>query len=220
MDTIFKFNTFLKISKRVGGKDRVVLDNLYTYFWEKKLPIREIIDKYFKHIDNLLTSDMHIAYTNLRCRSVAQRVRVLLGKKSKYEIGEELIRRLNHNLDKDGMKFNRNIHYKIMNIKFSMLTIQNIKDGAKIYTLHEDVIDKHFIYGYCATCHSCQGISIKSTIRIHEWEKKNLVTREWLWTSITRATDFRNVCFFKNGSENSKMHGLLLRNYLKKIRWI
>ena len=214
MDTIFKYNIFLKISKRVGGKDRAVLDNLYVDFWEKKLPIRDIIDKYFKYTDNVMTSDMHIAYTNLRCRSVAQRVRVLLGKKSKYETGEELICRLY--LDKDGMKFNVNIRYKVINVKPSMITIQNIKDRTKTYTLHEDVIDKHFIYGYCATCHSCQGASIKSTITIHEWEKTNLVTREWLWTCITRATDFRNVYFFKNESEDDKMHGLLLRNYLKK----
>ena len=171
-----------------------MLDNSYVDFWEKKLPMTYIIDKYFTYTDNVMTSDMHIAYTNLRCRSVAQRVRALLGKKSKYEIGEELICRVY--LYKDGVIFNVNIRYKVIDINSSMITIQNIKDTTKKHTLHEDVIDKHFIYRYCATCHSCQGASIKSKITIHEREKKNLVTREWLWTCITRATDFRSVYFF------------------------
>ena len=82
-----------------------------------------------------------------------------------------------------------------------MITIQIIKEKQKTY---------------CATCHSCQGASIKSTITIHEWEKKNLVTRECLWTCITRATDFRNVYYFKNDSDDDRIHGLPLSNYLKK----
>ena len=85
MDSIFKCSIFLKICKRVGGKgaeegekNRAVLDDLYVDYWLKKLPIRDIIEKYFIDTDNVMTSDRHIAYTNLRCRSVANRVRALL----------------------------------------------------------------------------------------------------------------------------------------------
>ena len=57
------------------------------------------------------------------------------------------------------------------------------------------IIDNHFRYAYCSTCHSRQGTSISGNITIHEWQKSYLVSREWLWCAITRARDFNNVYF-------------------------
>ena len=38
MDQIFKYNLYLKICKRVGEKDRLVLEEMWNDFWIHKLP--------------------------------------------------------------------------------------------------------------------------------------------------------------------------------------
>ena len=58
------------------------------------------------------TSPNNTAYTNARCDAVATDVRQKLGKTSKYEVGEIMICR--EYLQKEGMKFNVNIRYKIL----------------------------------------------------------------------------------------------------------
>ena len=66
---------------------------MYNSFWEDKLPIQDIIPKYFEITDDIMVSDYNIAYTNIRCRNVANELRNRLNKKDKYEVGEILIAR-------------------------------------------------------------------------------------------------------------------------------
>ena len=213
VDKIFKYSMYLKVCKRVGEKDRITLDNLYIDFWENKLPIADIIEKYFRYTNKINPEHMNIAYTNIRCKSVSDEVRKKLGKINTYEINEEMICRLYLKTD-EGAKFNANIRYKILCINSKGITIENIKDKKK-YTLPEELLNKHFRYGYCATAHSCQGASINNNITIHEWDKSYLVSREWLWCSLTRARDFNKIAFFKNDKANERMEKQLLINYLK-----
>ena len=213
VDKIFKYSMYLKVCKRVGEKDRITLDNLYIDFWENKLPIADIIEKYFRYTNKINPEHMNIAYTNIRCKSVSDEVRKKLGKTNTYEINEEMICRL-YLKTEEGAKFNANIRYKILCINSKGITIENIKDKKK-YTLPEELLNKHFRYGYCATAHSCQGASINNNITIHEWDKSYLVSREWLWCSLTRARDFNKISFFKNDKANERMEKQLLINYLK-----
>ena len=213
IDKIFKYSMYLKICKRVGEEDRIKLDEMYNDFWERNMPLRDFIEKYFRYTSKINPEHMNIAYTNIRCKSVSDEVRRKLGKKGLYEVGEEMICRLYLKTD-EGAKFNANIRYKILCINSSGIVIENIKDKKK-YTLTEELLNKHFRYGYCATCHSCQGASINNNITIHEWDRSYLVSREWVWTSLTRARDFNKVAFFKNEKAEEKMEQQLLINYLK-----
>ena len=72
------------------------------------------------------------------------------------------------------------------------MILENIKTKQQ-YPTTVEILDANFIYGYCATCHSSQGASVDKSIAIHEWNKKHLVSREWLWTSLTRARDLNRV---------------------------
>ena len=213
IDKIFKYSMYLKICKRVGEEDRIKLDEMYNDFWERNMPLKDFIEKYFRYTSKINPEHMNIAYTNIRCKSVSDEVRRKLGKKGLYEVGEEMICRLYLKTD-EGAKFNANIRYKILCINSKGITIENIKDKKK-YTLTEELLNKHFRYGYCATCHSCQGASINNNITIHEWDRSYLVSREWVWTSLTRARDFNKVAFFKNEKAEEKMEQQLLINYFK-----
>ena len=213
IDKIFKYSMYLKICKRVGEEDRIKLDEMYNDFWERNMPLKDFIEKYFRYTSKINPEHMNIAYTNIRCKSVSDEVRKKLGKINTFEINEEMICRLYLKTD-EGAKFNANIRYKILCINSSGIIIENIKDKKK-YTLTEELLNKHFRYGYCATCHSCQGASINNNITIHEWDRSYLVSREWVWTSLTRARDFNKVAFFKNEKAEEKMEQQLLINYLK-----
>ena len=175
INIIFNNDIFLEICKRVGEKDRETMNSLYNDFWLNKLPIETIAHKYFQFTNSTLTSPNNIAYTNARCDAVAKDVRQKLGKTSKYEVGEILICR--KYLQKEGMKFNVNIRYKILHHIDDKYVIQDIKEKTK-YLVEEKILNNHFRYGYCATCHSCQRASIGDRITIHEWNNSKLVTRQ------------------------------------------
>ena len=214
IDKIFKYSIYLKISKRVSDDEqRKKLDNAYTDMWIKEMPVDKWVEKHARYTSEINPHHMNIAYTNIRCKSVSDEVRKKLGKKGLYEVGEEIICRLYLKTD-EGAKFNANIRYKILCINSWGITIENIKDKKK-YTLTEELLNKHFRYGYCATAHSCQGASINNSIIIHEWDRSYLVSREWIWTAYTRARDFNKVAFFKNEKAEEKMEKQLLINYLK-----
>ena len=213
IDKIFKYSMYLKISKRVSDDEqRKKLDDAYTDMWINEMPVDKWVEKHARYISEINPQHMNIAYTNIRCKSVSDEVRKKLGKTGLYEVGEEIICRLYLKLG--DAKFNANIRYKILCINSRHIVIENIKD-KKQYTLTEELLNKHFRYGYCATCHSCQGASINNNITIHEWNKSYLVSREWIWTAYTRARDFNKVAFFKNEKADEKMEKQLLINYLK-----
>ena len=213
IDKIFKYSMYLKISKRASDDEqRKKLDDAYTDMWINEMPVDKWVEKHARYTSEINPQHMNIAYTNIRCKSVSDEVRKKLGKTGLYEVGEEIICRLYLKLG--DAKFNANIRYKILCINSRHIVIENIKD-KKQHTLTEELLNKHFRYGYCATCHSCQGASINNNITIHEWNKSYLVSREWIWTAYTRARDFNKVAFFKNEKADEKMEKELLINYLK-----
>ena len=80
-------------------------------------------------------------------------------------------------------------------------------------TLPIYLIKSKFTYAYCRTGDSIQGITINTAITIYDW---NLyyASREWVWTALTRATDFNKVYFY-NGKSPEFDHERL-RSYFKK----
>ena len=221
IDIVFKYNIFLTICKRVGAKDseegdrnREIINNMYNGFWENKLPIQDIIPKYFEITDDIMASEHNIAYTNVRCRNVANEFRNRLNKKSKYEVGEILIARKWIKQP----RVNVNLRYRITSIEHdelgAQITLQNIANDEDQFMLFEAIVDNNFIYSYCATCHSSQGASVKGSITIHEY---NLPTasRGWVWTSITRCVDFRKVRFYSTPSFDKQMDKNMIIRYFK-----
>ena len=91
--------------------------------------------------------------------------------------------------------------------------LQNIKTNES-YNTSISTLDEHFRYAYCATCHPSQGNSIDKSITIHEWQKQHLIKREWLYTSITRATDINKVMFYKSVENDNELNETTLMRYL------
>ena len=177
------------------------------------MPIKEWARKHFKFTKDI-TMGENLAYTNIRCQAVSNEIRKTLGKVGEYNVGETLICRL-YKKDEEG-KLNVNIRWKVIKVEGMNITIQDIKDKDNVRTFDTNTIEKHFRYAYCATVHSRQGASIDGNIIIHESNRTELMSREWIYTSITRARDFNKVFFYENKEGEDEMFRNLLLNYFKK----
>ena len=142
---------------------------MYEDFWEKKLPINEIIPKYFEITDDIMASEHNIDYTNIRCRAVSNEIRDRLNTHAKYIVGDILIAR--KWIQKP--RVNVNLRYRITHIQDDELgkqiTLQNIAREEDKFMLFEPIVDANLIYSYCATTHSSQGASVKESMTIHEF---------------------------------------------------
>ena len=221
LDTIFKYNIILTICKRVGAKDsiegdrnRKIINNMYEDFWENKLPLNDIIPKYFETTDDIMASEHNIAYTNIRCRNVASEIRERLNISAKYVVGDILIARKWIKQP----RVNINLRYRITHIEDDELgqqiTLQNIAREEDNFMLFEPIVDANFIYSYCATTHSSQGASVRESMTIHE-HNLPFVSREWLWCAITRCVDFKKAKFYCNPDFDKQMDKNVIMRYFK-----
>ena len=71
-----------------------------------------------------------------------------------------------------------------------MITLSN----ATMLPIH--LINKNFAHNYCKTCHSVQGSNIDDAITNFD-HKFAYVTRKWLYTAITKATDLKQVYYLR-----------------------
>ena len=213
LNQIFKYKIYLKISKRLKTEeDKIKLNDIYNDIWKNKLPIKEIVNKHFETTSDIMEGEHNIAYTNARCKWVSKTVRNNLGKTDKYEIGEHVICRVYKK--EMGQVFNVNITYEIISIDDWKVEIQDIKSKT-IFMTNTTTLDKHFIHAYCATCHSSQGASLDKSITIHEWDKSHLVSREWIWTALTRCRDINKVKFFKADVDDTDLNEAQVTRYLE-----
>ena len=59
----------------------------------------------------------------------------------------------------------------------------------------------HFILSYANTCHSVQGMSIDEPITIFDVNTP-YVDRYFVWTALTRSTNFENVTIFEHSKDD------------------
>ena len=212
LDIMFKYNIYLEICKRVKDEEnRTIINNMFDDWWVKQLPLKELVRKYFKTTADVMASTYNIAYTNKRCADVSRTVRQRLGKTTDYEIGEVLVCRLYKKIG--SKRLNVNFRYKIKGVNKGNYLLENIKSLEQC-TVDRETIEKHFRYNYCITCHSAQGATIKDTTTIHEWQSP-LVSREWLWCSITRCDDFNKVLFFVSDAFEKEMDKKMIMDYFE-----
>ena len=212
-DTIFPQHIYLEECKRLGEKDRDKLKSIFYDIFESKLDLVEVINKYFEYTTDIAGTESNIAYLNNTCREVSKQIRKRQGKKSEFEVGEIMICR-EYRKTKT-YKLNVNFRYEIISITDPWITIANIKTREEI-VLHVGILRSHFIFAFCFTCHSVQGCSIDDNVTIFDWNH-HLISREWLWTAITRARDLNRVRFYKYSSNlNEEFNEKCIKKYFER----
>ena len=192
IDIIFPYTIRLQTNKRLKtDEDRQTLKMFKDDCFNPNLSIQQIVNKYFKQVKEITTTN-NIAYTNDTCDTVARVVRRNSGVSGDYEVGEKLVCR---KFVKEGSyKFRVNFEFTIEAIGKDSLTLKD-ESTNEISHIKKATAQKYFIYSYCRTCHSFQGSSIDDRVTIFDWSFK-FVTRKWLYTAVTRATELKNVYFY------------------------
>ncbi len=202
INVIFPDSIKLKENKRLKSKEhQKLLKRIKKDIFNESLPVRDIIERYFKMVDKLTTS-FNIAFKNKTCEDVSQKVRRMLGKTQEYEEGEVLVCRKYTKLNKSKIVFNVNYEYTITEVREGTLCL----DGE--VWLPIPLIQKAFTHNYCRTCHSFQGSSIDDGITIFDWGNF-FVNRKWLWTAVTRARSLDSIYFWKYDEKPENMNKLM-----------
>jgi hypothetical protein len=202
---------FLKENKRLkSDEDKLILKQIKADVFNQDIPVIETINKYFQFSES--QSSKNIAYKNNTCKEVALKARKQQNKTSEYEVGEFLVCREYCKMKKLGITFNVNFEYEILKVKENELVFKDVSN-TETYTVPLETIRTHFIFNYCSTCHSCQGSSIDEEITIFDYKFVH-ASRKWLWTAITRATELKNVYFFKY--EEVSHEQAMMKSYFEK----
>jgi hypothetical protein len=194
IDTVFPNAIHLKENKRLKTEeDKETLRRFKREIFDERLPIKRTIAKFFPIATEIETTS-NIAYKNSTCDEVAKQAREkLLKKTTDYEVGEKLVCR--KYLKTKGAKLNVNFEFAITAIAGETFTLTD-ESTSETFTLPKDLIRKHFTHSYCRTCHSFQGSSIDEKISIFD-STFHFVSRKWVYTAVTRATELKNFCFFQ-----------------------
>lgn len=166
------------------------------------------LKKYFKFVKEIKTKN-NIVYENQTASTVSQYVRKkLMNRSDEFEDGERLVCRKRCTTDKKTL----NVNYEYTLISYETLTIEDIESKER-YEITEKQLNENFRSAHAQTCHSFQGCTIKgeaiTIFDYHRW----YVTRNWLYTAITRCDDLDNVYFYEyssSGDYDQHIHGKYL----------
>ena len=198
INQIFKYGIYLKECKRLKTKeDKEKLSNIYDDIFINNVKPKELMERYFKYTKVISLNKNNIAYLNDTCKEVSKEIRKTENRTAEYEVGEVMICR--EYLKTTRYKFNVNFRYVIQNINAETVVLCNEVDRIS-QEVPIVILRKHFIFAYCYTCHSVQGSSIDDAIKIFNYNHW-LVSKEWLYTAITRSTDLNKVYFYKYSSD-------------------
>ena len=79
------------------------------------------------------------------------------------------------------------------------------KDTHKTITTTIDHVSEHMHWSSTRTCHSLQGTSVEGNIILHDlWSK--FMTKEYLYTAITRARRIDSVYYVEDGPRCKEEH--------------
>ena len=211
IDLIFGNNSMLYECKRLKTEeDRKKLYDIKRLIFNNE-PILNIIEKYFGWSEGNEICENNIAYTNKTCREVSSKMRKMKGIEDEYVIGEYVICR--KYIKNKGTKFNVNFKFRISNIVGDIVVLQNVATNEK-QNIELKVLRKHFIYAYCYTTHSKQGCSVDDDIVVYDWSKW-YCSKNWYWTSVSRARDLNRVKFYKYDVDENDMSRLRVETYFK-----
>ena len=210
---LFPNVVMLKENKRLKNKeDRDKLKQLKEDIFNKDIPIIDTFKKNgFNFIYKLedLKTKRNITYFNKRAEKINKyihsgikihnRKHIVECNEIKYYSGLELICRKRFNVGKN--IFMINFTYVITKINENEIYLKDICEDDEIILPIKFVTN--FSLPYCNTCHAVQGLSINEPITIFD-TNTSYVNREWIYTALTRATDFNNVTIFVHSEKETK----------------
>ena len=190
----------LQHSKRLDNKaDETTLLNMKSFIFDnfysmsRDTFISSLISKFNIKTCNGLSykkGTINQCYTNKSCKTLNQiyndkeATNYIQGRNYKWFPSMVVINKIRFKIEKDVYHVNTRYTIKDVNNKRVLFT-----DDTEIPF---ETLETNFIPNHSFTCHSIQGKSFREHIEIHDIFH-HYITPNWIWVSITRATDLKNV---------------------------
>jgi hypothetical protein len=219
---MFPNQIVLEHNKRLKTEeDQELLKQIKQDIFNLKIDVATTMKKYFKTIHSYseLKTTSNFSYFNFRAEKVNK---ILQGrmknipkcikyKEFMYYEGLELICK-KHYKTKDKRLYT-NYSYIIEKIDDKRFTI--VEPVDKIKMTFEINILSHFKLPWCITVHSVQGLSIDDEVSLFDCNTP-YGDRNFVWTSITRVRDLKNITFFEHSDDEvHRLEDAKLKQFLK-----
>lgn len=216
MNVLFNDQILLKDIKRFSNEeDKNKMINLKRDIFDTSLSIEFICYKYglntIKSMDEVNTK-LNICLFNFRCDQVNERIHFsVLDKKTKFEVGQEVICRKYERVN----KLVTNYKYRITKMKKQDVVITDEVDNIH-YKITPQILLNHFKLPYAVTCDSVQGMTKDEPITIFD-SNTPYVDRKYLWTALTRVKKLEDITIFIHSKEEvERLTESRLNLYLKQ----
>jgi hypothetical protein len=208
---LFPNQILFKVIKRADNpEDKQKWIELYKYIFENenKINVKEMCKQFglntINDINKVETLN-NMSFLNSRCQQVNDHIHHnILKHTEKYFIGLEVVNRKYYRES----AFTLNVNYTYIIHKFSkiknvqMVTLHDDVEN-EYYTIPKTLMENNFTLSYCRTIDSSQGRSITDKFTIFDIGS-DYITKQHLWTAITRATKLSNIYIFIHSNEEIK----------------
>ncbi len=218
----------LKINKRLKTEEqRESLSQLKQDIFDKTKNIMDTLKAHgFKVIRKFsdIESKQNICYFNYRAKNVNSYVhRTLITPPKKcvridgiaYWPDLELVYKgKDEEYKASNVRLFKNYNYSIKSINKNNFTIRDVEDD-ETFTFPVSKLAQFFL-PYANTCHSIQGLSIDGPLTIFDLNTPH-IDRFFVWTAITRSTDFSQVTIFEQStSELVSLERSRIKRYMQE----
>ncbi len=222
LDRLFPNQITLQINKRLKTqeqKDKLI--QLQTEIFDTKKNVMDTLKKHgFKIISKFsdIQTTSNICYFNFRTNEVNKYVHKTLIKAPKETVlvkgvtyWKDLELTCKKRYKEKGKKLFVNYTYKLDSLTKSTFKVTDVVEGT--YCILPIAKLDDFSLPYANTCHSVQGLSIDKPMTIFDVNTP-YVDRFFVWTALTRATDFNNVTIFEHPkTEISSLYKSKVKQY-------
>ena len=230
---IFQNVLYLQEVKRQGGTPEMFP---FCKIWQKvqhtsfltdifdmtKKPTDTVLKHFANNIvytyDNL--SEQNISYFKFRRQQIIRHVMQQKGKTTMFEVDDTIVVvnefSVGQETKKAHIRFNKNNFYKILEINKTHVKIEHTY--AETTFVLPIVLIKNFLLKYCGTGHSFQGDTLDGKDGILTVFDVNTpyVSREWIYTALTRIKDFDDMRIFWHSDESvERLEAGKLKQYLQ-----
>ena len=212
MSVICNNEVILSIPKRLQKEEDIIkMMQLKKDIFNNKLNVIETLKKNgFRIINKMseLKTTKNICYFNFRANNIINNIlsKIEIPKEAKeidglkYWVGLELICKKSQKIT-NKIKSYVNYSYEITKIDDDKITLLNREDEEEFKISKSQLY--YFNHPYCMTCDSAQGLTIEEEYTIFDCNIP-YTDREFVWTALTRGTDFKNITIFEHNEEEIK----------------
>jgi hypothetical protein len=231
INILFNNRITLKINKRLKTEeDRIRLVNLKNDIFNTNIDVMDTFKKYgFKIVDKMddVTTMKNITYYNFRSKNINRHV---YNKLYKVDENKEIFNFMGLRINKDtdlickkykkinkDIKIYTNYVYKLKDIDINdqSFTVYEPSENTDIELDIKYI--SNFRLSFSQTCYSVQGLSINEPYTIFDCNTPR-ASREWVWTALTRSTDFNNVYIYEHSiNEQTILEDSLIKMFSKHM---